>query len=69
MEEIDWTALVKGAISLVASFGTGYATAILQDVTFDKAVAGGIVAAGAYILGNQQQTVAWKKSDAPEVKK
>lgn len=38
----------------VASFGSGWATAMLSDVEPFKALAAGIVAAAAYILGKQQ---------------
>jgi len=57
---MDWATVLKVSLSVVASFGSGWATAVLSDVSLEKAVASGVVAAGAYWLG-QQQTPATKK--------
>ncbi len=40
--------------SAVASFGCGWATAMLMDVPPHKAMASGIVSFAFYVLGNQQ---------------
>lgn len=55
-----WTTVLKITLSVVASFGSGWATAVLSDVSAEKAIASGVVAAGAYWLG-QQQTPVTKK--------
>lgn len=41
-------------LSVIASFGSGWAAAVLTDITPQKAIASGIVAAAAYFLGKQQ---------------
>lgn len=57
---MDTGTVLKIGISLIASFGSGWATAVLTDVTPEKAIASGVVACAAYWLG-QQQTPAAKK--------
>ena len=39
---------------MVASFGSGWATAMLSDVPPEKALASGIIAMCSYVLGKQQ---------------
>jgi hypothetical protein len=58
---MDWNQIAKFTISVLASFGSGWAAAILTDVSAEKALASGIVAAAAYILGNRQTTVSLTK--------
>lgn len=58
---MDWATVFKVVASVVASFGSGWATAILSDVSPEKAVASGIVAAGAYWLGQVQTPAVAKK--------
>jgi hypothetical protein len=57
---MDWATVLKVFFSVVAAFSSGWATAVLSDVSPEKAIASGVVAAGAYWLG-QQQTPAAKK--------
>jgi hypothetical protein len=47
-------AFLKFIASSIAAFGSGWATAVLSDVTHEKAIASGVVAFCAYVLGNQQ---------------
>ena len=49
--------IAKVTISLIASFGSGWATAVLTDVTPEKAIASGVVACAAYWLGQRQTPV------------
>lgn len=51
---MDKSMMFKLGLSLVASFGSGWATAVLTDVTPEKAIASGVVACCAYWLGQQQ---------------
>lgn len=51
---MDWMVILKFVGCAAASFGSGWATAILSDVDGTKALAAGIVTAAAYVLGNQQ---------------
>ena len=53
--------ILKFVVSAAASFGSGWAAAILTDVTPQKAIASGIVALCAYVLGNQQSSVSLKR--------
>ena len=54
---MDWASIIKGVISLGLSFGTGWGTAVMSDVSGEKAVASGVVAAAAWWLGNRQNPV------------
>jgi hypothetical protein len=58
---MDWQTALKIALSVGFSFGSGWATAILSDVTPTKALASGVVAAAAYWLGKQQDPGLTKK--------
>jgi len=58
---MDWGSLMKGAISLALSFGTGWGTAVMSDVSGEKAIASGVVAAAAWWLGNRQAPVTISK--------
>ena len=54
---MDWASILKGVFSVAASFGAGWAGAVLSDVSYDKAIASGVVAACTWYLGNRQETV------------
>lgn len=55
MNCVDWASIGKVTLSILFSFGSGWATAILSDVSPEKALASGVVAAGTYWLGSRQQ--------------
>ena len=54
---MDLASVLKITLSLLASFGSGWATAVLTDVTPEKAIASGVVACAAYWLGQRQTKV------------
>lgn len=58
---IDWNAILKVVAGVLASFGGGWATAILSGTTGTKATASGIVSAATYYLGQRQEKVDFKK--------
>ena len=58
---IDWLSIGKGLVSLLLSFGAGWAAAVLADATGIKAIASGITAAATYWLGNRQTPVTINK--------
>lgn len=43
-------------ISCLASFGAGWSTGVLSDLSAEKAIATGIATLCTYILGSQQKT-------------
>lgn len=57
LSEEQWDRLLsiaKFVGCIIASFGAGWATGVLSDVSSLKAIAQGVVTACAYVLGNQQ---------------
>lgn len=63
MESIHWESILKGAISLGLSFASGWATGVLTDLSSEKAIATGVVAAATWYFGNRQAPVTLTKPE------